>query len=168
MQINSKQNNDKNQTTHSNIHEQSKQIIQIAQTEPHSALKCLHLLSVAGGATNSTYQAIAERIMTDTDASGAYHLALMAQSTTNLPVNARALIELVMEHGEPSQWLSLLKNLPLPPTEVIQAKILASDDDAVIEAMQTYLKDNPEGYGSAVTISSGQKDRIVPLSEDRS
>ena len=145
--------------------DKSAEIIAIADNDAHSALRCIHLLSVAGGATMATYKAIEKRIIADKDAVGAYHLALLAQSTPDLPVDARKLIEMVIEHGDTHQLLALLKNLPLPPVDIIKAKVLASGDKNAIEAMTEYLQDNPEGYGSHVTLTSGQKDRIVPLSE---
>ena len=52
---------------------ESTRIIEIAGNEPHSALKCIHQLSVAGGATEGTYIAIEQRIVADQDAAGAYH-----------------------------------------------------------------------------------------------
>ena len=147
--------------------QKSTQIMAMANNEPHSALKCIHQLSVAGGATSATYQAIEQRIIEDKDATAAYHLVLMAQSTPDLPIDARRLVALVVEHGDARQCLALLKNLPLPPVEVIQQRIIASDDKAVIQAMTDYLQDNPEGYGSHInaSVAGGQKDRIVPLSE---
>lgn len=145
--------------------EQSSKIIAIADQESDSALKCIHLLSVAGGATAETYVAIEQRIMDDKDVAGAYHLALMAQSTADLPIDARALIELVVSEGNNAQLLSLLKNLPIPPVEAIKERILASKDSESIDKMEAYLLDNPDGYGSDVVLGSGQKDRIVPLSE---
>ena len=147
--------------------QKSAQIVSIATNEPHSALRCIHLLNVAGGATAATYTAIEQRIISDKDAAAAYHLVLMAQSTSDLPIDARQLIALVIEHGEARQCLALLKNLPLPTVQVIKQRIMASGDKQVIEAMQQYLQDNPEGYGSHInaSVAAGQKDRIVPLSE---
>lgn len=66
---------------------ESTRIIDIAGTEPNSALKCIHQLSVAGGATEATYVAIEQRIVADQDAAGAYHLALLAQNTSDLPID---------------------------------------------------------------------------------
>ncbi|WP_227430522.1 hypothetical protein [Psychrobacter sp. I-STPA6b] len=149
------------------LQEHSKQLIELANTQAGSALKCIHLLSVVGGATEATYKAIEQRILTDKDTTGAYHLALMAQSTADLPIDARQLIELVITNGDIMQCLSLLKNLPLPPVDAIKAKIMDSGDVSAIQAMTEYLHNNPEGYGSQITASGvgGQKDRIVPLSE---
>ncbi|WP_227525992.1 hypothetical protein [Psychrobacter sp. FDAARGOS_221] len=65
------------------------------------------MLRVAGGATSETYTAIERRIMQDEDTHGAYHLALMAQSTPDLPIDARQLIELVVAKGNDTQLLSL-------------------------------------------------------------
>lgn len=145
----------------------SAQIIAIAEREAGSALRCIHLLGVAGGATEATYTAIERRIMADQDPYGAYHLALMAQTTADLPVDARQLIELVVDKGEMTHLLALLKNLPVPPVEAIQARITASNDAESIEKMQAYLKANPDAIGSDVTLVSGQKDRIVPLSSSK-
>lgn len=139
-------------------------IIDIANDEPNSALKCIHQLSVAGGATEGTYIAIEQRIVADQDAAGAYHLALLAQNTPDLPVDARQLIELVVNKGDNQQRLALLKNLPLPPVEMIKEQILASDDGEAIGQMNAYLQINPEGYGSQHMLASGHSDRIVPLS----
>jgi hypothetical protein len=146
------------------LQEKSAEIIAIADNEANSALRCIHLLSVAGGATESTYTAIERRIVADQDTYGAYHLALLAQSTSDLPVDARQLITMVVEKGDNEQLLSLLKNLPLPPVEPIKARILASNDGEAIGKMNAYLQINPEGYGSGINIASGQTDRIVPLS----
>ena len=143
-------------------------IIEMANNEPHSALKCIHQVNVMGGATGGTYKAIEQRIMTDQDATGAYHLALMAQNTPDLPIDVRQLIELVVDKGENQQRLALLKNLPLPPVEMIEAKIIASNDEQAITQMQAYLQANPEGYGSQHMLSSGQFDQVVPLSPNQS
>ena len=143
---------------------ESTRIIDIAGNEPNSALKCIHQLSVAGGATESTYVAIEQRVIADQDTAGAYHLALMAQNTPDLPIDARQLIELVVNKGDNDQRLALLKNLPLPPVELIKEQILASDDGDAIGQMNAYLQINPEGYGSQHMLGSGHADRIVPLS----
>ena len=143
---------------------ESTRITEIAGNEPHSALKCIHQLSVAGGATEATYIAIEQRIVADQDAAGAYHLALLAQNTPDLPIDARQLIELVVNKGDNQQRLALLKNLPLPPVETIKQHILASNDGDAIGLMNAYLQINPEGYGSQHMLSSGQSDQIVPLS----
>lgn len=144
--------------------QESVRITQIADNEPNSALKCIHQLSVAGGATEGTYIAIEQRIVADQDAAGAYHLALLAQNTPDLPIDARQLIELVVNKGDNQQRLALLKNLPLPPVEQIKAKIIESNDGEAIGQMNAYLQVNPEGYGSGHMLASGQQDRIVPLS----
>ncbi len=143
---------------------ESTRIIEIANNESYSALKCIHQLSVAGGATEATYVAIEQRIVVDQDPAGAYHLALLAQNTPDLPIDARQLIELVVNKGDNRQCLALLKNLPLPPVELIKEQILASDDGEAIGQMNAYLQINPEGYGSHHMLSSGQSDQIVPLS----
>ncbi|WP_201583968.1 hypothetical protein [Psychrobacter jeotgali] len=145
------------------LKKESTRIIDIASNEPDSALKCIHQLSVAGGATEGTYIAIEQRIVADQDTAGAYHLALLAQSTPDLPIDARQLIELVVEKGSNEQRLSLLKNLMLPPVELIKSQILMSDDGEAIGEMNAYLQINPEGYGSQHMLSSGQGDQIVPL-----
>ena len=146
---------------------ESTRIMDIAASEPYSALKCIHQLSVAGGATEATYVAIEQRIVADKDAAGAYHLALLAQNTPDLPIDARQLIEMVVKKGDNAQRLALLKNLPLPPVEMIKEQILASDDGDAIGQMNAYLQINPEGYGSHHMLASGQADRIVPLSPGR-
>lgn len=143
---------------------ESTRIIDIAGNEPHSALKCIHQLSVAGGATEATYVAIEQRIVADQDTAGAYHLALLAQNTPDLPIDARQLIELVVNKGDNQQRLALLKNLLLPPVEMIKEHILASDDGEAIGLMNAYLQINPEGYGSQHMLNTGQSDQIVPLS----
>ncbi len=142
---------------------ESERISEIADNEPNSALKCIHQLSVAGGATESTYIAIEQRIVADQDTAGAYHLALLAQNTPDLPIDARQLIELVVNKGDNQQLLALLKNLPLPPVDIIKEQILATNDGAAIGQMNAYLQINPEGYGSQHMLASGQADRIVPL-----
>ena len=147
------------------LEQQSEKIKALADNEAQSSLKCIHLLSVAGGATSETYTAIERRIIEDQDAHGAYHLALMAQSTSDLPVDARQLIELVVTKGNNTQLLSLLKNLPVPPVEMIKQKVVESGDAASIAEMVAYLNANPEGIGSHSILGSGQKERIVPLSE---
>ena len=143
---------------------ESTRITEMAGSEPNSALKCIHQLSVAGGATEATYIAIEQRIVADQDAAGAYHLALLAQNTPDLPIDARQLIEMVVNKGDNQQRLALLKNLLLPPVETIKEQILASDDGEAIGLMNAYLQINPEGYGSQHMLSSGQSDQIVPLS----
>lgn len=143
---------------------ESTRIIDIAGNEPHSALKCIHQLSVAGGATEATYVAIEQRIVADQDTAGAYHLVLLAQNTPDLPIDARQLIELVVNKGDNQQRLALLKNLLLPPVEMIKEHILASDDGEAIGLMNAYLQINPEGYGSQHMLNTGQSDQIVPLS----
>lgn len=143
---------------------ESTRIIEIAGNEPHSALKCIHQLSVAGGATEATYIAIEQRIVADQDSAGAYHLALLAQNTPDLPIDARQLIEMVVNKGDNQQRLALLKNLLLPPVDMIKEQILASNDGDAIGLMNAYLQINPEGYGSQHMLSSGQSDQIVPLS----
>ncbi|CAM3568658.1 hypothetical protein GCM10016272_18250 [Psychrobacter glaciei] len=147
---------------------ESTRITEIAGNEPNSALKCIHQLSVAGGATEATYIAIEQRVVADQDTAGAYHLALMAQNTPDLPIDARQLIELVVNKGDNDQRLALLKNLPLPPVDMIKEQILASDDGDAIGLMNAYLQINPEGYGSHHMLGSGQADRIVPLSPGNS
>lgn len=147
---------------------ESLRIIDIAACEPNSALKCIHQLSVAGGATEATYIAIEQRIVADQDTAGAYHLALLAQNTPDLPIDARQLIELVVNKGDNQQRLALLKNLLLPPVDMIKEQILASDDGDAIGLMNAYLQINPEGYGSQHMLSSGQSDQIVPLSPGNS
>lgn len=147
---------------------ESTRITEIAGNEPNSALKCIHQLSVAGGATEATYIAIEQRIVADQDTAGAYHLALLAQNTPDLPIDARQLIELVVNKGDNDQRLALLKNLPLPPVDMIKEQILASDDGEAIGLMNAYLQINPEGYGSHHMLGSGQADRIVPLSPGNS
>ncbi|WP_296403672.1 hypothetical protein [Psychrobacter sp.] len=148
------------------LEEQSEKIKAIADNETQSSLKCIHLLSVAGGATSETYQAIEQRIITDEDAHGAYHLALMAQSTPDLPIDARKLIELVVNKGQGSQLLSLLRNLPVPPVEAIKQRIMSEGDQEVVEQMMAYLQINPEGIGSQGLLGNGQHERIVPLSQN--
>ena len=143
---------------------ESTRIIEIAGNEPHSALKCIHQLSVAGGATEATYIAIEQRIVADQDSAGAYHLALLAQNTPDLPIDARQLIEMVVNNGDNQQRLALLKNLLLPPVNMIKEQVLASNDGDAIGLMNAYLQINPEGYGSQHMLSSGQSDQIVPLS----
>ena len=143
---------------------ESTRIIEIAGNERYSALKCIHQLSVAGGATEATYIAIEQRIVEDQDSAGAYHLALLAQNTPDLPIDARQLIELVVNKGDNQQRLALLKNLLLPPVDMIKEQILASNDGDAIGLMNAYLQINPEGYGSQHMLSSGQSDHIVPLS----
>ncbi|WP_312750164.1 hypothetical protein [Psychrobacter sanguinis] len=147
------------------LEQQSEKIKALADNEAQSSLKCIHLLSVAGGATSETYTAIERRIIEDQDTHGAYHLALMAQSTSDLPVDARQLIELVVTKGNNTQLLSLLRNLPVPPVEMIKQKVVESGDAASIAEMVAYLNANPEGIGSHSILGSGQKERIVPLSE---
>lgn len=146
------------------LKKESARIIDIASSEPNSALKCIHQLSVAGGATEPTYVAIEQRVVADQDPVGAYHLALLAQNTPDLPIDARQLIELVVNKGDNRQLLLLLKNLPLPPVDIIKEQILASDDGDAIGQMNAYLQINPEGYGSQHMLGSNQADRIVPLS----
>lgn len=146
------------------LKKESLRIIDMADNESNSALRCIHQLSVAGGATEPTYIAIERRIVADQDAAGAYHLALLAQNTPDLPIDARQLIELVVNKGDNDQLLALLKNLPLPPVEIIKAQVLASNDGEAIGQMNAYLQINPEGYGSQHMLASGQSDRIVPLS----
>ncbi|WP_201614426.1 hypothetical protein [Psychrobacter sp. JCM 18902] len=143
---------------------ESTRIIEIAGNEPHSALKCIHQLNVAGGATEATYIAIEQRIVADQDSAGAYHLALLAQNTPDLPIDARQLIEMVVNKGDNQQRLALLKNLLLPPVDMIKEQVLASNDGDAIGLMNAYLQINPEGYGSQHMLSSGQSDQIVPLS----
>ena len=143
---------------------ESTRIIDIAGNEPYSALKCIHQLSVAGGATEATYVAIEQRIVADQDTAGAYHLALLAQNTPDLPIDARQLIELVVNKGDNQQRLALLKNLLLPPVEMIKEQVLTSNDGEAIGLMNAYLQINPEGYGSQHMLSTGQSDQIVPLS----
>lgn len=143
---------------------ESARIIDMANSEPHSALRCIHQLSVMGGATEPTYLAIEQRIMSDQDAAGAYHLALLAQSTLDLPIDVRQLIELVITKGDNQQRLALLKNLRLPPVDKIKEQILASKEEDAIKQMTTYLDRNPEGHGSEHVLSSGQSDQILPLS----
>lgn len=143
---------------------ESTRIIEIAGNEPYSALKCIHQLSVAGGATEATYIAIEQRIVADQDSAGAYHLALLAQNTPDLPIDARQLIEMVVNKGDNHQRLALLKNLLLPPVDMIKEQVLASNDGDAIGLMNAYLQINPEGYGSQHMLSSGQSDQIVPLS----
>lgn len=170
-QLNARQNIDQEVTEQAAIEKrrehlknESTRITDIASSEPNSALKCIHQLSVAGGATESTYVAIEQRVVADKDAAGAYHLALLAQNTPDLPIDARQLIELVVNKGDNAQRLALLKNLPLPPVDMIKEYILASNDGDAIGQMNAYLQINPEGYGSQHMLASGQADRIVPLS----
>lgn len=147
------------------IQQRSRDIIHIADSEPHSALKCIHLLNVAGGATAETFVAIEQRIIADQDVAGAYHLAMLAQTTPDIPIDARQLIELVVTKGDNDKRLSLLKNLPLPPVDAIRQQIMATDDAAAIAQMSAYLQVNPDGYGSQHIPASKQQERIVPLND---
>ncbi len=147
------------------LKQESLRIIEIADNELNSSLRCIHQLSVAGGATEATYIAIERRVVADQDAAGAYHLALLAQSTPDLPIDARQLIDLVVNKGDNSQLLALLKNLLLPPVDIIKAQILASNDGEAIGQMNAYLQINPDGFGSQHMLASGQSDQIVPLSQ---
>ncbi len=140
----------------------STRIIDIADNEANSALKCIHQLSVAGGATEATYLAIERRVVADQDAAGAYHLALLAQSTPDLPIDVRQLIEMVVDKGDNQQRLALLKNLPFPPVDIIKAQILLSDDGDAIGQMNAYLQINPEGYGSQHMVAS-QPDSVASM-----
>ena len=92
-------------------------------------------------------------------------MCIRDRSTSDLPVDARQLIELVVTKGNNTQLLSLLKNLPVPPVEMIKQKVVESGDAASIAEMVGYLNANPEGIGSHSILGSGQKERIVPLSE---
>lgn len=141
-------------------------LIHMANNEVHSALKCIHQLSIAGGATKAAYIAIEKRVMVDEDTAGAYHLALLAQNTPDLPINARQLIELVVDKGDNEQRLALLKNLPLPPVERIKTLILQSNDGAAIAQMTAYLQVSPQGYGSQHMLSISQMDSIIEMSSD--
>ncbi len=141
----------------------SSRIIDSADNESNSALKCIHQLSVAGGATQATYLAIERRIVADQDTAGAYHMALLAQGTSDLPIDVRQLIEMVVEKGDNQQRLALLKNLPHPPVEIIKSQILMSDDGEAIGQMNAYLQINPEGYGSQHMLGA-QPDIIAPMS----
>ncbi|GAA0313810.1 hypothetical protein [Psychrobacter aestuarii] len=138
-------------------------IIELAENEPHSSLKCIHKLSVAGGATEKTYSAIHSRIVTDQDAAGAYHLTLIAQSALDLPIDIRQLVDIVIAEGDNHQRLSLLKNLPVPPVAEIQKAIVDSGDTDAARVLEDYLKDNPEGLGSAYM--NAKEEQIVPLSD---
>lgn len=142
----------------------SNRIIKLANNEPNSALKCIHQLSVAGGATEATYKAIEQRIRVDQDSAGAYHLALLAQNTPDLPIDVHELIDVVIQQGDNRQRLALLKNLPLPPVDKIKSAILATEIDADISEMNRYLADNPEGLGSQHIIAHSPSDQIIPLS----
>lgn len=142
----------------------SARIIDIADNESHSALRCIHQLSVAGGATEATYLAIERRIVADQDIAGAYHLALLAQGTSDLPIDVRQLIEMVVEKGDNQQRLALLKNLPHPPVDSIKSQILISDDGEAIGQMNAYLQINPEGYGSQHVLSA-QPDTVAIMSK---
>ena len=62
---------------------------------------------MAGGATEATYVAIEQRIVADQDPAGAYHLALLAQNTPDLPIDARQLIELVVNKGDNASALGI-------------------------------------------------------------
>lgn len=141
----------------------SSRIIDIADNESNSALKCIHQLSVAGGATQATYLAIERRIVADQDTAGSYHMALLAQGTSDLPIDVRQLIEMVVEKGDNQQRLALLKNLPHPPVEIIKSQILMSDDGEAIGQMNAYLQINSEGYGSQHMLGA-QPDIIAPMS----
>ena len=140
----------------------SEAIIELAENEPYSALKCIHKLSVAGGATEKTYSAIHTRIVTDQDAAGAYHLTLIAQSALDLPIDIRQLVDIVIAEGDNHQRLSLLKNLPVPPVAEIQQAITHTGDKEAARVLEDYLKDNPEGLGSAYM--NAKEEQIVPLS----
>lgn len=143
----------------------SAKIIDIANTQEGSALKCIHLVSVQGQATQATFVAIEQRIVADQDVNAAYHLALMAQTTPDIPVDVKQLIEMVIKNGDNNKRLSLLKKMPVPPVEMIKAHILASNDDNAIGLMDAYLQIYPDGVGSDLTTASGQQDQIVPISE---
>ena len=141
----------------------STRIIDIADNEANSALKCIHQLSVAGGATEAAYLAIERRIVADQDVAGAYHLALLAQSASDLPIDVRQLIEMVVYKGDNQQRLALLKNLPFPPVDIIKSQILISDEGDAIGEMNAYLQINPEGYGSQHMVAN-QPDSVAIMS----
>lgn len=141
---------------------QSARIIATADSETGSALKCLHWLSVAGAATADAYKAVEQRILSDTDAQGAYHLAMLAQTTPDLPIDAKALIELAVQHGDNRLRLALLQQLPMPPVALIHSLIVTSNDAAAIEQMRAYLSDNPDGLGGSGPLHQ-QSQHIIPL-----
>ena len=90
-------------------------------------------------------------------------MALLAQGTSDLPIDVRQLIEMVVEKGDNQQRLALLKNLPHPPVDIIKSQILISDDGEAIGQMNAYLQINPEGYGSQHVLSA-QPDYVAPMS----
>ncbi|WP_434353928.1 hypothetical protein VH441_02560 [Psychrobacter sp. HD31] len=142
----------------------SNHIIATATNEKGSALKCIHQVTVLKQVTEPTFIAIEQRILTDQDIAGAYHLALLAQQTSDLPIDAKQLIDMVINKGDNTKRLALLKNLPMPPVDLIKQKILSSNDDKAIQLMEAYLQTNPDGGGSVHMTSTQQKEHIVPLS----
>lgn len=142
----------------------SNHIIATANNEKGSALKCIHQVTVLKQVTEPTFIAIEQRILTDQDIAGAYHLALLAQQTPDLPIDAKQLIDMVINKGDNTKRLALLKNLPMPPVDLIKQKILSSNDDKAIQLMEAYLQANPDGCGSVHMTSTQQKEHIVPLS----
>lgn len=155
------------QLNNQNIKKASQTIIHTANNQNGSALKCIHMISVNGGATHAAFLAIEKRIIAEQDVHGAYHLALLAQQTADIPIDAKQLIEMVVVKGDNNQRLSLLQNLPVPPVDMIKEQILKTDDGYAIGLMNAYLQIHPDGIGSKLTPASGQKDQIVPLNNSK-
>lgn len=95
----------------SDLQQISQEIQSLCQT-PNTALKAIHLIIQHGGASERAWQAVYQRVMTDSDVDGAYYLASFAQKVEDLPFDGTPLIELVMTQGNDDIKQALWGKLP--------------------------------------------------------
>lgn len=95
----------------SDLQQISQEIQSLCQT-PNTALKAIHLIIQHGGASERAWQAVYQRVMTDSDVDGAYYLASFAQKVEDLPFDGTPLIELVMTRGSDDIKQALWGKLP--------------------------------------------------------
>lgn len=122
-------------------------VILIAEHQSNSALNCLHKIQVAGGTTEKAYQAVQQRILTDSDIHGAYHAVAMVQSTPDLPFDVPKLVEVVLKSTDSERNPMLLRLLKLfdrevitsPPIPELTQAIEATRDEALIAQLQQHL-----------------------------
>lgn len=126
------------------LQQQASDIIAIAELQTNSSLNCLHKINVLGGTSEKAYKAVQTRILADDDPHGAYHAIAMAQNTSDLPFDVPALVDLILDKGEPELQLRLLRLFDSQPVTAepipkIRESILKSGDDIVIAQLNAHL-----------------------------
>ncbi|UNU73619.1 hypothetical protein LU293_01515 [Moraxella nasovis] len=79
---------------------------------PNTALQAIHLIMMAGGAGELSWQVVYNRVMADGDVQAAYYLIAFAQKTDDLPFDVLPLIHMVLDKGDEKLKSAMLDKLP--------------------------------------------------------